>query len=160
MTGDVRAPGADPGDSSYWSASAADLMGRLDATGEGLASIEAAGRLERHGANAVSEQADASGTRILLRQFSSPLVLILVIGAVVSLALRDWADAAIILAIVVGSALLGFTQEYRASAALAELRRRLALTVRARRDGALRTILASEIVPGDVVELSAGNLVA
>jgi len=72
---------------------------------------------------------------------------------------HDWVDATIILVIVLGSALLGFTQEYRASAAVAELRKRLALTVRVRRDGAVQTVVSSRIVPGDVIELSAGNLV-
>ncbi len=95
----------------------------------------------------------------MLRQFASPLVLVLVFGAVVSLALQSWVDAAIILAIILGSALLGFAQEYRASLAVAKLRRRLALKARALRDGASETLPASAIVPGDVVLLAAGNLV-
>ena len=97
--------------------------------------------------------------RLLLRQFESPLVLILVFAAVVSLALRQWVDAGIILSIVLGSTLLGFYQEYRASAAVEELKRRLALTCRVVRDGLEQTVPASAIVPGDVIVLSAGNLI-
>jgi Mg2+-importing ATPase len=89
----------------------------------------------------------------------SPLVLILIFGACVSLLLREWTDATIILLIVAGSSLLGFVQEYRASAAVARLRDRLALKVMAVRGGARCPIDARRIVPGDVVELSAGNLV-
>lgn len=116
-------------------------------------------QLERHGPNAVEERAEITTLRLLLRQYESPLVLILVFGALISLVLRDWIDAAIILAIVLGSTLLGFSQEYRASNAMAELRRQLALTVKVLRDGTAQTILATEVVPGDVILLAAGNLV-
>jgi Mg2+-importing ATPase len=94
-----------------------------------------------------------------LRQFESPLVLILVFGAVISLILRDWIDAWIILVIVLGSTLLGFAQEWRASAAIAALRKRLALTTQARRGGSVQAVLASSVVPGDIILLSAGNLI-
>jgi Mg2+-importing ATPase len=144
---------------AFWGHDASDLLAALGASPEGLSSAEAANRLLRHGPNAVEEQRDVAAARLLLHQFASPLVLILVFGASISLFVQDWIDAAIIVAIVLGSTLLGFTQEYRASAAVAELRKRLALTVRVLRDGALRTVVASEIVPGDVVELAAGNLV-
>jgi len=144
---------------AYWRRSAADLLAELGTGAQGLSAREAAARLLSRGPNAVEDQRQLSPFRLLLRQFESPLVLVLVFGAVVSLALRDWVDAAIILVIVVGSALLGFFQEYRASTAVAELRRRLALTAKVLRDGRLETIPASDIVPGDVIQLSAGNLV-
>ncbi|HEY5895965.1 MAG TPA: magnesium-translocating P-type ATPase [Burkholderiales bacterium] len=129
------------------------------AEGGGLSSYEAARRLRRHGRNVVAEEAAPAALRLLARQFASPLVLILVVGALVSAALREWLDASIILAIVAGSAALGFWQEYRASTAVARLRRRLALSSVVLRDGEPRRVAASEIVPGDVVLLSAGNLV-
>jgi P-type Mg2+ transporter len=146
-------------DDAYWSRDASELIVGLASTPHGLSSSEAQRRLERDGPNLVEEQREIAAVALLLRQFASPLVLILVFGAAVSLAVRDWVDAAIILVIVAGSALLGFVQEYRASAAVAELRKRLALTVRVRRDGAVQTVLASRIAPGDLIELSAGNLV-
>ncbi|HEY3074183.1 MAG TPA: magnesium-translocating P-type ATPase, partial [Burkholderiales bacterium] len=125
----------------------------------GLTSAEAAQRLERYGRNALEPAPRAATLRLLARQFASPLVLILVFGALVSLALREWLDAWIILAIVLGSAALGFWQEHRASAAVAKLRQRLALAARVLREGAPRLLPAAEIVPGDVVLLAAGNLV-
>ena len=97
--------------------------------------------------------------RLLARQFSSPLVLILLAGAAFSLLLRQWLDASLILAIVLGSAALGFWQESRASSAVARLRARLALTVQVLRDGERRTVPAGEVVPGDRVLLAAGNLI-
>ena len=115
--------------------------------------------LRRHGPNSVEEASSLSGARLLLRQFESPLVIILVFGAGISLVLRDWTDAGIILAIVLGSTLLGFSQEYRASAAIQQLKRRLALTSRVLRGGVEATVPATSLVPGDVVLLSAGNLI-
>lgn len=143
----------------YWSQSADQVLAALGTGPQGLSAKETAERLRRHGPNAVATHVEHTALRLLLRQFASPLVQILVGAAVLSLFLRNWSDAAIILAIVLGSTLLGFSQEYRASAAMAELRRRLALTVRVLRDGAIVTVPASAIVPGDIVMLSAGNLV-
>ena len=94
-----------------------------------------------------------------MRQFESPLVLILVFAAVVSLALRQWVDAGIVIAIVLGSGALGFWQEYDASRAVETLRARLRLTALARRDGRETPVPVGDLVPGDVVLLSAGTLV-
>ena len=146
-------------DGAYWDRAAPALLAALAASPAGLSTPEAADRLARFGPNTVEESRDVAAARLLLRQFASPLVLILVFGAVVSLFVRDWIDSAMILVIVVGSALLGFMQEYRASAAIAALRKRLALDVRVLRDGTVRSLAASRIVPGDVIELAAGNLV-
>ena len=112
------------------------------------------------GRNRVEDAQRLGPLRLLWRQFESPLVLILVFAAAVSLGLsavggrghhpRDRASA---------SALLGFYQEYRASTAVEALKRRLALTCRVVRDGVERTVHAETIVPGDVLVLSAGNLI-
>ncbi len=125
----------------------------------GLSTVQARALLARHGANAVQSETRLAPLALAAHQFASPLVLILVFGAAVSAALRNWFEALIILAIVAGSAALGFAQEYRAGAAVAALRRRLALTAEVVRDGTLRTVPAAGIVPGDVVVLAAGNLV-
>ncbi len=143
----------------YWSRDPAALLAELRSGAQGLASTEALRRLQQEGPNAIDEEPAVGIARLLLRQFTSPLVLILVFGGVVSAALRDWLDAAIILAVVLGSSGLGFLQEYRASNAVAQLRSRLALTARVLRDGRRRVVPTRELVPGDVVELSAGNLV-
>jgi Mg2+-importing ATPase len=144
---------------AYWCRNPDELLIALGTSGAGLAEDEATARLARYGENAVAATEMASTARLLLRQVESPLVLILIFGACVSLLLREWTDAAIILLIVAGSSFLGFVQEYRASAAVARLRDRLALKVSAVRSGARRLVDARRIVPGDIVELSAGNLV-
>jgi Mg2+-importing ATPase len=143
----------------YWSRDPAELTAAIGSSSHGLPAAVAADRLRRLGSNSVEDQARVTALRLLLRQFESPLVLILVFGAAISMVLRDWVEASIILAIVLGSTLLGFAQEYRASAAVAALRRRLALTVQVIRDGTLQTVATSSIVPGDLIRLAAGNLV-
>src|SRR5512134_1758987 len=144
---------------AYWALYCRDLASSLGTSPEGLAAREAVSRLKRAGPNTLAEDAAANAWGLFVRQLANPLVLILVFGAFVSMVLREWMDASIILSIVLGSALLGFWQEYRASAALAKLRQRLALSVQVRRDGSWVTVPVATIVPGDLVRLTAGNLV-
>jgi len=149
-------PLADP---PFWSRPVEAALSALGAAAGGLSAAAAAERLARHGPNRIAAEDGPSLARLLLRQVESPLVLILVAGAVLSAVLAEWVDAAIILAVVAGSALAGFWQEARAARAVEALRQRLALRVRALRDGAPVEIPAEALVPGDVLLLAAGNLV-
>ncbi len=147
-------------DLPYWSRDVGGLSAALGSGPGGLSSEKAGEQLRQVGPNSVEEASPhKSALRLLLQQFQSPLVLILVFGAVISLVLGERVDASIILAIVLGSSLLGFYQEYRASAAVEELKHRLELTCRVIRDGKEQTVPVSAIVPGDVIMLSAGNLI-
>ena len=152
----MNSPGLDI---PYWSQDAAAVSAALGSGPGGLSSERAAAQLRLAGPNSVEDASHLSALRLLLRQFESPLVLILIFAAVISLVLQQWVDSGIILAIVLASTLLGFFQEYRASAAVEELKRRLALTCRVMRDGIERTVPVSTIVPGDLILLSAGNLI-
>jgi Mg2+-importing ATPase len=143
----------------YWSQDAATLAADLESGPGGLTSVRAAAQLALVGPNSVEDARRLSALRLLLRQFESPLVLILAFAAAISLALQQWVDAAIILAIVLGSSLLSFFQEFRASTAVAELKKRLALMCSVVRDGVEQTVPVSTIVPGDIILLSAGNLI-
>lgn len=146
-------------DAPYWSQDQTALAASLGSGPVGLTSDRAAAQLAFVGRNTIEDAAQQSALRLLLRQFESPLVLILAFAAAISLALQQWIDAGIILAIVIGSAMLSSFQEYRASTAAEELKTRLALTCRVIRDGAEQEVQASMIVPGDIVLLSAGNLI-
>ena len=147
------------GGQAFWSRDADDLLARLAARREGLEEEDAAERLRRFGVNAPDPPARLAPLVLFLKQFQSPLVLILLFGAAISMALRDWIEATIIWIIVVGSALLGFIQEYRASRTVIELRRHIALTATVLRGGKEATIPAAAIVPGDILLLAAGALV-
>ncbi|MFZ1625860.1 MAG: magnesium-translocating P-type ATPase [Gammaproteobacteria bacterium] len=144
---------------AYWSQDATELIRELTSSTDGLSADEAAVRLRRLAGHGIRESTRTSAARLLMRQLASPLVLILILAAAISLFVRELVDASIVLAIVFGSVLLGFLQEYRASTAIAGLRQRLALTVRVRRDAVVSTVPAATVVPGDVVLLAAGNLI-
>jgi len=146
-------------DVQYWSRDVAELSAALGSGPQGLSPERAAEQLRVIGPNSIEDARRLSALRLLLRQFEGPLVLILMFGAAISLSLQEWADAGIILAIVLGSTLLGFYQEYRASAAVQELKHRLALKCRVLRAGSEQILDVSAVVPGDVIALSAGNLV-
>jgi P-type Mg2+ transporter len=143
----------------YWTLGPDEMLRRLESRASGLSAREARKRLERFGANTIASEKEPNAARLLLRQIESPMVLVLLFGAGLSSFLGEWSDASIILAIVAASAGLGFSQEYRASKALAELKHRLALTAKVKRDGKGVTIAFDDIVPGDIVLLTAGNVV-
>jgi Mg2+-importing ATPase len=146
-------------DSPFWSRDAEDVIAQLGSSPRGLGADAVSERLQRCGPNTVTDQDELSGLKLLLRQVESPLVLILIFGAGISLLLREWTDAGIILTIIVASALLGFYQEFRASKAVQRLKSRLALNTRVVRGGVEAVIPVAKLVPGDVILLSAGNLV-
>lgn len=144
----------------FWSCEVSELLNRCSSRASGLSTNEARQRLRDFGPNTLLPSARISGLRLLLKQFSSPLVLILLFAAVISAAVREWSDAVIIIAIVLASALITFVQEFVATAAVEKLRAQLAHHARVVRDGATCSVIAEEVVPGDILLLSAGTLVA
>lgn len=124
----------------------------------GLSSSEAAERLARFGPNQLASRRQALPWRFMAR-FRNPLVLILLAASAVSAATGDVASASVIAAIVLMSVALDFVQEQRAGNAAEQLARQVALRVRVLRDGREQSCLAEALVPGDVVLLSAGDLV-
>jgi len=144
---------------AYWAQPPDELLAALASRRGGLTPAEAAARLKTAGANRLAGEDRLRTLRLFGRQFESPLVLILIFGAALSMALGQWTDAAIIVVIVIASALLGFRQEYVASSALQKLKQRISLLATVRRGGVARDLPAGGLVPGDVVELTAGDLV-
>lgn len=123
----------------------------------GLSKDEVAARLTRYGPNVLPEPAPPSPLGLFIGQFTSLIVWVLIGAAVVSGLLQEWIDAAAILAIVLLNAILGFVQEFRAERSLAALRKLSVTTACVMRAGAWHTIPASELVPGDVMQLEAGD---
>lgn len=139
---------------------AEDAVRRLDSDAErGLSGAEARLRLRRYGRNEMPRPARASMLRLVLDQFTDFLVLVLLLAIVVSLVAGEWVDAGAISAILLLNAALGFVQEYRAERALEALERLSAPLARVVRDGDLRVIQASAVVPGDIMRVSAGDIV-
>ena len=125
----------------------------------GLTGEEAHRRLEKFGPNAMPDTA-LHPLRMALEKFWAPVPWMLEAAIVLQLALGKYVEAAIIAGLLVFNAALGLFQESRAQATLAALKSRLALNASVRRDGAWKTVPAAELVPGDVVKLSLGGVVA
>ncbi len=125
----------------------------------GLTTAEAASRLKSFGTNQPGAERASGPLRELLSQFKSPLVLLLVGAGLVSAIVGELTDALIVLAIVLASTVLGWWQEHRAGKAVAALRARITARSRVVRDGKELVVPSAEVVPGDVVLLSAGALI-
>ena len=134
-------------------------MAQLRTAAGGLTPAEAASRLKRYGANALDEKAQATALGLFVNQFKSPLVLILIFASIVSLVASEWIDAAVVLAIVLGSTVLGFVQEYVANTAIEKLRSQVTINASVLRGGQAQTLPSTQVVPGDIVLLSAGSLI-
>jgi len=141
----------------FWSVSASELLNQLQTTPQGLSDDEAINRLTRYGPNLLKPKKRTDAFLLLLAQFRSPITLILLFAAGLSLFLHDPVDALIILAIVFLSGLLGFWQERGAANAIEKLLAIVQIKAVVLRDGSPKEIHVEEIVPGDVVVFSAGG---
>jgi len=144
---------------AFWSLSTPELLQQLQATQAGLTGAEARQRLARYGSNLLKPHKRSDVLTLLLAQFKSPIILILVFATGLSFFLHDPVDACIILAIVLVSGLLGFWQERSATNAVEKLLAIVQIHTAVLRDGGPTNIPVAEIVPGDIVILNAGALV-
>jgi len=144
---------------TYWGLPPEQLLSALHATASGLDPADVEVRLKQYGLNALEAQRQATALGLFLSQFKSPLVLILIGAAIVSAILGEWTDAVIVLAVVLGSTMLGFVQEYRAGNAVEKLRSQVTIKSNVLRGGQPQLLPSEQVVPGDVVLLSAGSLI-
>jgi Mg2+-importing ATPase len=144
---------------AFWSIPAAELLRQLQTTPQGLKNDEAQQRFTRYGANLLKPKKRINTLTLLLYQFKSPIILILIFASVLSFFLHDPIDAIIILSIVLVSGLLGFWQERGAANAIEKLLSIVQIKAEVLRDGAMREIPVEEIVPGDIVVLNAGDVI-
>jgi Ca2+-transporting ATPase len=126
----------------------------------GLSTATASQSLATYGPNILKETKPISPWAIFFAQFKSILIWILIGASLVSGILGDAIDSIIILAIVFLNALVGFYQEYTAEKSIAALKRMTAPRARVWRDWVVTTIASAEVVPGDILQLEAGDLVA
>jgi Mg2+-importing ATPase len=146
-------------ESPFWSIPAAELLQGLQTTPLGLTSDEARQRLQEYGANLLKPKRRSDAQTLLLAQFKSPIILILIFAAVLSFFLHDPTDGLIIFAIIIVSGLLGFWQERGAANAVEKLLAIVQIKATALRDGNPSEIPVEEIVPGEIVVLKAGDVV-
>ena len=125
----------------------------------GLTSTEVLKRRSEHGPNELQEKAKKPAWVLFISQFKDFMILVLMAAAAISGLIGDMTDAIIILVIVILNSILGFVQEYRAEKAMEALKKMATLTAQVLRDGVAVSLPSSEIVPGDIVLLEAGNAV-
>lgn len=143
----------------FWSLTADELTRSLETSAAGLASTEAKRRLRTYGPNRLQSARKTADLVLFLRQFKSPLILILLVAVGLSFFLNESVDAVIIVAIVLLSSILGFWQEKRASDAVKTLLSVVRITTKVIRDGIELDVPAEDLVPGDICVFSAGNVV-
>jgi len=130
----------------------------VDSRSEGLSESEAQRRLAEDGPNELPEKR-VSVLRKLAGHFWAPIPWMIEAAALLSAFVGDWTDFAIILALLVANAAVGFWEEYQAGNAIAALKAGLALNARVKRDGSWRRVPAREVVRGDLVRLHLGEII-
>jgi calcium-translocating P-type ATPase len=138
---------------------AGSCLEALGAGAEGLTSEDAARRLASHGPNRLPEAHRRGPFMRFLAQFHNVLIYVLLGAAVVTAGLQHWVDMAVILAVVLANAVIGYVQEGKAEAAMAAIRSMLAPRAAVLRGGRRVTVNGADLVPGDIVLLEAGDKV-
>jgi len=144
---------------AYWTLDVEELSKWLQSGPEGLLAARAVELLREYGPNELRKRRRLSRLDVLVRQLQSPLLLLLVFAAAASAVTGDWLDAGIVSSIVAATVGFGYSREYSAQAAAAALSSRLRVRASVLRDRRIEAVPIEELVPGDVVVLSAGSLV-
>jgi H+-transporting ATPase len=138
--------------------SVSEYLKDLDTSVNGLSKIEAENRLARYGYNELDEK-KLNPVLKFLTYFWGPIPWMIEIAAVLSVIVRHWDDFGIIMVLLLANAVVGFWEEYKADNTIDQLRAKLALKARAKRDGEWVSIQARELVPGDIIRLRIGDII-
>lgn len=155
----MEAQSQPPGHEQFWQLSKDEALSRLSCSLGGLSDAEAEKRLGRYGANTIKSTARRSAAVLFFSQFKSPVTLLLIGAALLSAGLGDVTDTIIILAIVFISSVLGFWQENGAANAVQDLLKMVQIHCTVLRDGQQKEIPVESVVPGDIICLSAGDII-
>jgi magnesium-transporting ATPase (P-type) len=136
-----------------------EVLGRLDADAGGLGTADAAERLALHGRNTLPVQPPRNPVLRFLSHFHNTLIYVLLVSAGLTALMDHYVDTAVILAVVIANAVIGYVQEGRAEQAMAAIKGMLAPRTSVLRDGRRKTIDGAEVVPGDIVLLEPGERV-
>lgn len=149
----------------WYKTSAEGALERLDSDRQGLSGGEAESRLQEHGPNTIRTEQKVSAWQVLLHQFKSPLIYVLLGALAVVLGLQfwgqesHWGDIIVISAVLIVNTVIGFIQEYRAESAVQSLMKMVSPKATVRRDGEEQQIEGEKIVPGDIVLISEGDMI-
>jgi Ca2+-transporting ATPase len=134
------------------------ILQELKTDPNGLSADDAARRLQEHGRNELAEKKKKPAWLMFLLQFKDLMIIILMAAAIVSGVVGDLKDAFVILVIVLLNAIVGFVQEYRAEKAMEALKKMATTSAKTKRNGEVHEISATELVPGDIILLEAGDM--
>jgi len=147
-------------DTNYWKLQKEVLLYQLHTSENGLSDEEVAHRLEEYGLNEVPSTGHRTSLSILLSQFKSPLVYVLIFASALSAFLGEITEAVIIVFIMLVNSVLGFTLEHKSERAVEELRKYLTYDATVVRNGKKTVVDARKIVAGDIVHLAIGDIVS
>lgn len=136
-----------------------EVLRTLQTSEEGLSEAQAKKHLETYGPNKLPEGESISRLKILLHQFTSPLIYILMLAAVVTAFLGEYIDTGVIVAVLMLNAIIGYIQEYKAETSVKVLKRMVVPRARVVREGKEKEIPSEDLVPGDIVLLASGGKV-
>ncbi len=141
---------------SWYQVGIKEVLHKLNTSEKGLSSEEAKRRIEKYGVNRLAEEEKINRLKIFIHQFASPLIYILIIAGVITLAFKEFIDAGVIFAVVILNSIIGYLQEYKAEQSVRALKKMLVPRAKVLRDGIEREINSEELVPGDIVLLYSG----
>jgi len=144
---------------NYWGIEAVALLEQLETSPSGLSEVEAQRRLSTFGLNVFKQKKKETRFSLFFRQFKSPIIIILILASVISAVVRDFTDAVIILSIIIISGFLSFFQEYSATSVVGKLLEKVKTKIFVKRDDEKKEVFIEEIVPGDIIMLSAGDII-
>jgi P-type Mg2+ transporter len=149
----------DSSKNDYWNLTPVDAFRLLSCSDKGLSASEAGSRLQQYGPNSLKPNSRSSAFILFLSQFKSPITLLLIAAALLSISLGDITDTLIILVIILISGFLGFWQEKGAASAIVELLKMVQIRCLIIRDGLENEWPLEKVVPGDIIVLSAGDVI-
>lgn len=144
----------------YWEIETRDLLQQLETSSSGLSEDEAKRRLSAFGHNILKKRKKQTRLSLFFNQFKSPIILILIFASIISAGVKDFTGTIIILTIIILSGFLSFLQEYSAKNAVEKLLQTVKTKAALLRDGNRKEVFIDEIVPGDIVFLSAGSIIS
>lgn len=144
---------------NFWSLSKAELFKMLGSDDRGISDQEAINLLREQNQKRLTRKAWHKDLLLLLSQYKNPLILLLVFAALLSLALGEYSDSSIVITILLLTGIFGFIQERNAGRAVEKLQAMVLSKTTVKRAGIVKEINIEEVVPGDIILLSAGNII-
>ncbi|HHW90145.1 MAG TPA: cation-translocating P-type ATPase [Clostridiales bacterium] len=145
---------------TYYNKEVEEVLSQLQTSTSGLSDQEAAARLEKYGYNSLSEEKRAGLLVKFLKQLVNPMIIVLIVAAVISGILGEWIDMSVILGVVLINAIMSTVQEGKAEKAIAKLKSMATPYTAVIRNGSVKMTPSNTLVPGDIMQISAGDVIA